>query len=98
MLHPEFVDGQYALYTRPQDGFIEAGTGGGIGFGLSRFNGTVRLIHKKWIVDKRVYHTISELKNGLGPQPVKTSAGLGCTWRTGCVTRLPVCDMFCTCS
>jgi 4-O-beta-D-mannosyl-D-glucose phosphorylase len=74
VLHPEFVDGQYAFYTRPQDGFIEAGTGGGIGFGLSNSMDHA-VIHKEVVIDKRVYHTISELKNGLGPQPIKTSAG-----------------------
>jgi 4-O-beta-D-mannosyl-D-glucose phosphorylase len=74
VLHPEFVDGQYAFYTRPQDGFIEAGSGGGIGFGLSN-SIEQAVIHKEVVVDKRVYHTISELKNGLGPQPIKTSEG-----------------------
>jgi 4-O-beta-D-mannosyl-D-glucose phosphorylase len=74
VLHPEFVDGQYAFYTRPQDGFIEAGTGGGIGFGLSSSMENA-VVHKEVIVDKRVYHTISELKNGLGPQPIKTKDG-----------------------
>lgn len=74
VLHPEFVDGQYAFYTRPQDGFIEAGTGGGIGFGLSN-SMEHAVIHKEVVIDKRVYHTISELKNGLGPQPIKTSEG-----------------------
>jgi 4-O-beta-D-mannosyl-D-glucose phosphorylase len=74
VLHPEFVDGQYAFYTRPQDGFIEAGSGGGIGFGLSRSIENA-VIHKEVIVDKRVYHTISELKNGLGPQPIRTNYG-----------------------
>jgi 4-O-beta-D-mannosyl-D-glucose phosphorylase len=74
VLHPEFVDGQYAFYTRPQDGFIEAGSGGGIGFGLSN-SMEQAVIHKEVVVDKRVYHTISELKNGLGPQPIKTSQG-----------------------
>jgi 4-O-beta-D-mannosyl-D-glucose phosphorylase len=74
VLHPEFVDGQYAFYTRPQDGFIEAGTGGGIGFGLSRSIENA-VINKEVVVDKRVYHTISELKNGLGPQPIRTNYG-----------------------
>jgi 4-O-beta-D-mannosyl-D-glucose phosphorylase len=74
VLHPEFVDGQYAFYTRPQDGFIEAGSGGGIGFGLSSSMENA-VVHKEVIVDKRVYHTISELKNGLGPQPIKTKHG-----------------------
>ncbi|TPG66495.1 glycosidase [Hymenobacter nivis] len=74
VLHPEFVDGQYAFYTRPQDGFIEAGSGGGIGFGLSPSieNATVM---QEVIVDKKQYHTISELKNGLGPAPIKTEQG-----------------------
>lgn len=74
VLHPEFVDGQYAFYTRPQDGFIEAGSGGGIGFGLSNSMENA-VVHKEVIVDKRVYHTISELKNGLGPQPIRTKHG-----------------------
>ncbi|AMJ66328.1 glycoside hydrolase family 130 protein [Hymenobacter sp. PAMC 26628] len=74
VLHPEFVDGQYAFYTRPQDGFIDAGKGGGIGFGLSQSieNATVM---QEVIVDKKQYHTISELKNGLGPAPIKTALG-----------------------
>lgn len=74
VLHPEFVDGQYAFYTRPQDGFIEAGSGGGIGFGLSR-SIEQAVVDKEVIIDKRIYHTISELKNGLGPQPIKTKYG-----------------------
>lgn len=74
VLHPEFVDGQYAFYTRPQDGFIDAGSGGGIGFGLSR-SIEKAVIEKEVIIDKRVYHTISELKNGLGPAPIKTPHG-----------------------
>lgn len=74
VLHPEFVDGQYAFYTRPQDGFIEAGSGGGIGFGLSR-SIEKAVIEKEVIIDHRVYHTISELKNGLGPAPIKTPQG-----------------------
>jgi 4-O-beta-D-mannosyl-D-glucose phosphorylase len=74
VLHPEFVDGQYAFYTRPQDGFIDAGSGGGIGFGLSRSIENA-VIEKEVIVDKRIYHTISELKNGLGPEPIKTPYG-----------------------
>jgi 4-O-beta-D-mannosyl-D-glucose phosphorylase len=74
VLHPEFVNGQYAFYTRPQDGFIDAGSGGGIGFGLSRCIEKA-VIEEEVIIDKRVYHTISELKNGLGPAPIKTSRG-----------------------
>ena len=74
VLHPEFVNGKYAFYTRPQDGFIEAGEGGGIGFGLSDsiLNAAVE---EEIIVDRKIYHTISELKNGLGPAPFKTDYG-----------------------
>jgi 4-O-beta-D-mannosyl-D-glucose phosphorylase len=74
VLHPEFVDGQYAFYTRPQDSFIEAGTGGGIGFGLAP-DITNAVIEKETVIDNRQYHTISELKNGQGPAPIKTSQG-----------------------
>jgi 4-O-beta-D-mannosyl-D-glucose phosphorylase len=74
VLHPEFVDGKYAFYTRPQDGFIEAGSGGGIGWGLSPQINPAR-IAEEIIVDDRVYHTIKETKNGLGPAPIKTAAG-----------------------
>jgi 4-O-beta-D-mannosyl-D-glucose phosphorylase len=74
VLHPEFVEGKYAFYTRPQDDFIEAGTGGGIGWGLSdRIDGAV--IDKEIIIDSREYHTIKEVKNGLGPAPIKTDKG-----------------------
>lgn len=74
VLHPEFVDGKYALYTRPQDGFIEVGSGGGIGWGLtdSMENAEVR---NEVIVDGKVYHTIKEVKNGQGPAPIKTPEG-----------------------
>jgi 4-O-beta-D-mannosyl-D-glucose phosphorylase len=74
VLHPEFVDGQYAFYTRPQDSFIEAGKGGGIGFGLAK-DITNATIDKEMVIDPRIYHTISEMKNGLGPAPIKTAAG-----------------------
>ncbi|HLK29637.1 MAG TPA: glycosidase [Puia sp.] len=74
VLHPEFVNGKYAFYTRPQDSFIEAGTGGGIGFGLCD-SITNAVIKKETVIDKRVYHTIYELKNGLGPAPIKTKLG-----------------------
>jgi len=74
VLHPEFVEGKYAFYTRPQDDFIEAGTGGGIGWGLSdRIDGAV--IDREIIIDSREYHTIKEVKNGLGPAPLKTARG-----------------------
>lgn len=74
VLHPEFVEGKYALYTRPQDEFIQAGKGGGIGWGLcaSMENAS---IEKEVIIDNREYHTIREVKNGLGPAPIKTSQG-----------------------
>jgi 4-O-beta-D-mannosyl-D-glucose phosphorylase len=74
VLHPELVQGQYAFYTRPQDGFIDAGTGGGIGFGLSESINPAR-VTQEVIIDKKQYHTISELKNGLGPAPLKTEQG-----------------------
>ena len=74
VLHPEFVQGKYAFYTRPQDGFIEAGTGGGIGWGLSDSMENAR-IESEIIVDDRAYHTIKEVKNGLGPAPIKTPKG-----------------------
>lgn len=74
VLHPEFVNGQYAFYTRPQDSFIEAGTGGGIALGLTD-NMEHAVVTNEVIIDRKIYHTISELKNGLGPAPVKTAKG-----------------------
>lgn len=74
VLHPEFVDGKYAFYTRPQDGFIESGTGGGIGFGLSD-SIEHAVVKKESIVDNKLYHTVYEAKNGLGPEPLKTEHG-----------------------
>lgn len=74
VLHPEFVQGQYALYTRPQDSFIEAGEGGGIGFGLAP-DITNAVVEKEMVIDPRVYHTIAEMKNGMGPAPIKTADG-----------------------
>ena len=73
-LHPEFVNGKYALYTRPQDGFIDAGSGGGIGWALvdSMENAVVK---EEKIINRRFYHTIKEVKNGEGPHPIKTSRG-----------------------
>jgi 4-O-beta-D-mannosyl-D-glucose phosphorylase len=74
VLHPEFVNGKYALYTRPQDGFISVGSGGGIGWGLSdTMNPAV--IDSEIVIDKKVYHTIKEVKNGQGPAPIKTAQG-----------------------
>ncbi len=74
VLHPEFVNGQYAFYTRPQDSFIEAGKGGGIGFGLAASMENA-VIKEEFIVDRKVYHTVYELKNGQGPAPIKTAHG-----------------------
>jgi 4-O-beta-D-mannosyl-D-glucose phosphorylase len=74
VLHPEFVGGRYAFYTRPQDSFIEAGKGGGIGFGLSDSMEDAH-INKETVIDHRVYHTVYVVKNGLGPTPIKTSHG-----------------------
>jgi len=74
VLHPEFVDGKYALYTRPQDGFIDAGNGGGIGWALVDSMENVEIREEK-IISSRHYHTIREVKNGEGPHPIKTSRG-----------------------
>ena len=74
VLHPEFIRGKYAFYTRPQDGFIDAGSGGGIGFGLSD-SIEQAVVNEEVIVDCKVYHTVNELKNGLGPAPIKTKQG-----------------------
>jgi 4-O-beta-D-mannosyl-D-glucose phosphorylase len=74
VLHAEFVNGQYAFYTRPQDSFIEAGSGGGIGWGLAA-NMEHAVIAEEIIMDRREYHTINEVKNGLGPAPLKTKQG-----------------------
>ncbi|MEM1095140.1 MAG: glycosidase [Bacteroidota bacterium] len=74
VLHPEFVDGEYALYTRPQDGFISAGSGGGIGWGTCP-DMTNAVLTEERIVDERLYHTIKESKNGQGPPPIKTAEG-----------------------
>ncbi len=74
VLHPEFIDGKYAMYTRPQDGFISVGSGGGIGWGLvdDICNAVVK---EEVIVDNKAYHTIKEVKNGQGPAPIKTDQG-----------------------
>ena len=74
VLHPEFVKKKYAFYTRPQDGFIETGSGGGIAWGLSESMKNP-VIKAESIVDGKVYHTIKELKNGQGPAPIKTKEG-----------------------
>ncbi|RIX53136.1 glycosidase [Paenibacillus nanensis] len=74
VLHPEFIDGKYAFYTRPQDGFIDTGSGGGIGWGLSDSIENA-VIKQEIIIDERHYHTIKEVKNGQGPAPIKTDKG-----------------------
>ncbi len=74
VLHPEFIDGKYALYTRPQDGFISVGAGGGIGWGLCDDMANA-VIEQETIVDNKAYHTIKEIKNGQGPAPIRTADG-----------------------
>src|ERR1035437_1857506 len=74
VLHPEFVNRKYALYTRPQDGFIDAGSGGGIGWAPID-DITHAEIKEERIINFRYYHTIKEQKNGEGPHPVKTTRG-----------------------
>ena len=74
VLHPEFVNGTYALYTRPQDGFIDAGSGGGIGWALIDDIEHAEIKDEK-IINARHYHTIMEVKNGEGPHPIKTDRG-----------------------
>lgn len=74
VLHPEFFNGKYALYTRPQDGFIDTGSGGGIGWALVD-DITHAVVTEETIIDPRYYHTVKEVKNGEGPHPIKTSRG-----------------------
>ncbi len=74
VLHPEFVNGKYAFYTRPMDDFIDTGSGGGIGFGLCD-DITNAVIDEEIITSKRKYHTITEAKNGAGAVPIKTEKG-----------------------
>ncbi|WP_304481663.1 glycosidase [Oceanispirochaeta sp. M1] len=74
VLHPEFIDGKYALYTRPQDGFITTGSGGGIGFCLCESMENAEIKDEKIIFEKK-YHTVYEMKNGQGPAPIKTEKG-----------------------
>jgi 4-O-beta-D-mannosyl-D-glucose phosphorylase len=74
VLHPEFVNGKYALYTRPQDGFIDVGNGGGIGLGYIE-DMTNPVVKDEKIIFGKKYHTIYELKNGAGPAPIKTKKG-----------------------
>ena len=74
VLHPEFIGGQYAFYTRPMDGFIDVGSGGGIGWALCQDIDT-GVTGPETIIDGRAYHTIKEVKNGQGPAPLKTDQG-----------------------
>jgi 4-O-beta-D-mannosyl-D-glucose phosphorylase len=74
VLHPTFVDGHYAFYTRPQDDFLRAGSGGGIGWGLSERMAPA-IVHEERVIEPRIYHTIKEAKNGQGPPPLRTEAG-----------------------
>jgi 4-O-beta-D-mannosyl-D-glucose phosphorylase len=74
VLHPEFVNGKYMLYTRPQDSFIEAGKGGGIGVGYCS-SMEQAVIDTETVIDNKQYHTIAEAKNGQGPAPIKTAHG-----------------------
>ena len=74
VLHPEFVDGKYAFYTRPQDGFIDTGSGGGIGWALIDDIEHAE-VKEETIINARHYHTITEVKNGEGPHPIKTDRG-----------------------
>lgn len=73
-LHPEFVNGKYMLYTRPSDGFIDVGSGGGIGVSYIDSMENAEIKEEK-IIEKRVYHTVKEVKNGCGATPIKTKAG-----------------------
>jgi 4-O-beta-D-mannosyl-D-glucose phosphorylase len=74
VLHPEFVNGKYLLYTRPQDGFIDTGSGGGISVGYCTSMENA-IIEKETVLDEKIYHTIKEVKNGAGAPPVKTPEG-----------------------
>lgn len=74
VLHSEFIDGKYAWYTRPQDGFISAGSGGGMGFALSDSINPA-ICDEEQIISHRAYHTIKEVKNGAGAAPIKTPQG-----------------------
>ncbi len=74
VLHPEFVNGKYAIFTRPQDGFIDVGGGGGIGLGFAD-KMEYPLVDKEIIINEKQYHTVYEFKNGLGPAPLKTKEG-----------------------
>ena len=75
VLHPEFVDGKYAFYTRPQDDFIQTGSGGGICFGLCEDINDPVICTEETVVSPRIYHTLTESKNGAGAVPIKTEKG-----------------------
>ena len=96
VLHPEFVEGKYAFYTRPQDGFIDAGSGGGIGWALVD-DITHAEVKEEKIINLRHYHTVKEVKNGEGPAPIKTPQGWR-TWHTACAAAPAGSDMSCTCT
>lgn len=74
-LHPEFVDGKYAFYTRPQDDFIQTGSGGGVCFALCEDITNPVLCTDEKVISPRVYHTLTEVKNGAGAVPIKTPKG-----------------------
>lgn len=75
VLHPEFVDGKYAFYTRPQDDFIQTGSGGGVCFGLCKDITNPVICTEETVISPRVYHTLTEVKNGAGAVPIKTPKG-----------------------
>lgn len=75
VLHPEFVNGMYAFYTRPQDDFIQTGSGGGVCFGLAKDITNAEICTEENVISPRVYHTITEVKNGAGAVPIKTPNG-----------------------
>lgn len=75
VLHPEFVDGKYAFYTRPQDDFIQTGSGGGVCFGLAEDITNAVICTEEKVISPRIYHTLTEVKNGAGAVPIKTPKG-----------------------
>ena len=75
VLHPEFVDGKYAFYTRPQDDFIQTGSGGGVCFGLAESMENPVICTEEKVISPRIYHTLTEVKNGAGAVPIKTPKG-----------------------
>ncbi len=75
VLHPEFVDGKYAFYTRPQDDFIQTGSGGGVCFGLCEDITNPVICTEEVVISPRIYHTLTEVKNGAGAVPIKTPKG-----------------------